>query len=232
MSDILRNRIVIGLQTVAALALFTAFSSLVAAQQIVDRTVASVSDGVRTEIITYSDLMWQLAMQPNTPLDPPRPEDLNAATLRLIDQRIFALEAERLPRPAPDDKAINDEIAKTLKYFPSTTVFEERLKKVGFDSIKDENFQRIIARRVAIDNYLDFRFRSFIVVTPEEEAKYYRETFVPDFRKKYPGVVVPTLEEKRKEINGILTEDRVALRIESFLDDMKRRVDIQILAAY
>lgn len=232
MIDILRNPLVIGLQTVAALALFAAFSVEILAQKIVDQTVATVSDGVRTEIITYSDLKWQLALQPNTPLDPPRPEDLNAATLRLIDQRIFALEAERLPRPAPDDNAINDEIAKTLKYFPSTAVFEERLKTVGFDSIKDENFQRIIARRVAIDNYLDFRFRSFIVVTPEEEAKYYRETFAPDFRKKYPGVVVPTLEEKRKEINGILTEDRVALRIESFLDDMKRRVEIQILVNY
>ncbi len=232
MIDIWRIPIVIGSRMVVVLALFAAFSSVIAAQQIVDRTVATVSDGVRTEIITYSDLKWQLALQPNTPLDPPRPEDLNAATLRLIDQRIFALEAERLPRPAPDDSTIDAEIAKTLKYFPSTAVFEERLKTVGFDSIKDENFQRIIARRVAIENYLDFRFRSFIVVTPEEEAKYYRETFVPDFRKKYPGVVVPTLEEKRKEINGILTEDRVALRIESFLDDMKRRVDIQILSAF
>lgn len=232
MIDILRNPIVIGLQTVFVLALFTAFSGEIVAQKIVDQTVATVSDGVRTEIITYSDLKWQLALQPNTSLDPPRPEDLNAATLRLIDQRIFALEAERLPRPGPDDGTIDAEIAKTLKYFPSTAVFEERLKTVGFDSIKDENFQRIIARRVAIDNYLDFRFRSFIVVTPEEEAKYYRETLVPDFRKKYPGVVVPTLEEKRKEINGILTEDRVAIRIESFLDDMKRRVEIQILVNY
>lgn len=232
MIKILRTQIVTGLKTVFALALFSVFSGFTIAQQMVDRTVATVSDGVRTEIITYSDLKWQLALQPKAPLDPPRPEDLNAATLRLIDQRIIALDAERLPRPAPDEDAINAEISKTLKYFPSTAVFEQRLKAVGFDSIKDENFQRIIARRVAIDNYLDFRFRSFIVVTPEEEAKYYRENFVPDFRKKYPGVVVPTLEEKRKEINGILTEDRVALRIESFLDDMKRRVEIQILVNF
>lgn len=232
MIKILRTQIVTGLKTVFALALFSVFSGFTIAQQMVDRTVATVSDGVRTEIITYSDLKWQLALQPKAPLDPPRPEDLNAATLRLIDQRIIALDAERLPRPAPDEDAINAEISKTLKYFPSTAVFEQRLKAVGFDSIKDENFQRIIARRVAIDNYLDFRFRSFIVVTPEEEAKYYRENFVPDFRKEYPGVVVPTLEEKRKEINGILTEDRVALRIESFLDDMKRRVEIQILVNF
>src|SRR5678816_3450545 len=70
------------------------------AQTVVDRTVATVSDGLRTELITYSDLLWQLALQANVPLDPPKPDDLNAAVLRLIDQRLFALEAERLPRAA------------------------------------------------------------------------------------------------------------------------------------
>lgn len=205
------------------------FSGLVFGQEIIDRTVATVNDGVRTELITYSDLLWQIAMQPNAPLDPPRTEDLNAALLRLIDQRLFALEAERLPRPAPAEKEISDEIGKTLKYFPSTAVFEQRLKRVGFDSIKDDNFERIIARRVSINNYIDFRFRSFTVVTPEDEAKYYRDEFVPDFRKRFPGLLMPTLDEKRREIHAILTEDRVAARIEAFLDDAKRRVEIDIL---
>jgi hypothetical protein len=202
------------------------------AQTVIDRTVATVNDGVRNELITYSDLLWQLALQPNAPLDPPRPDDLNAALLRLIDQRLFALEAGRLPRPAPTAKEISAEIAKTLKFFPSTAVFEDRLKKVGFDSIKDEDFEHIIAMRVAIDNYIDFRFRSFIVVTPEDEAKYYREQFSPEFRKKYPGLLMPTLDEKRKEINSILTEERVAERIESFLDDAKRRVQIETLVTF
>ncbi len=199
------------------------------AQQVVDRTIATVSDGVRVELITYSDVLWQLSLQPNVPLDPPRPDDLNAAVLRLIDQRLFALEAERLPRAAPDDAEIAAEIAETLKAFPSTAAFEERLKKVGFDSIKDDNFERIIGRRVAIKNYLDFRFRSFTVVTPDDETKYYRDEYLPDFRKRYPGVVVPTLEEKRKEIRSALTERRVGERIETFLDDAKRRVEIEIL---
>ena len=40
------------------------------AQETVDKTVATVSDGVRTELITYSDLLWQLALQPDSPLNP------------------------------------------------------------------------------------------------------------------------------------------------------------------
>jgi len=34
------------------------------AQQVVDKMVATINGGVRTELITYSDLMWQLALQP------------------------------------------------------------------------------------------------------------------------------------------------------------------------
>ena len=200
-----------------------------AAQEIVDKTVATVGDGIRTELITYSDLKWQLALQPSAPLDPPRSDDLNRALQTLIDQRIFALEAERLPRPAPTEEEILREINKILAFFPSTAIFESRLKQVGFESVKDDNFERIIAQRVAINNYIEFRFRSFVVVTPDEEARYYRDIFVPDFRRRFPALLMPTLGEKRKEINEILTEDRVAARIESFLDEAKRRVEIDVL---
>src|SRR3954453_12149600 len=76
----------------------------VGGQKTVDRSVATITDGVRTEIITHSDLMWQLALQPNTPLDPPSKHDLNRALQTLINQRLFGMEAERIPREPPSDK--------------------------------------------------------------------------------------------------------------------------------
>ena len=214
----------------ALIAVFAAFCVYTAAQEIVDKTVATVSDRGRTELITYSDLMWQLALQPNTPLDPPRTEDLNLALQRLIDQRLITLEAERLPRSAPTDKEIGDKINETLSYFPTAAAFESRLKTVGFESIKDENFQHLMAQRVAIDKYIEFRFAAFIVITPDDEAKYYRDVIVPEFRRRTPGLVIPTLDEKRAEINRILSRERVAAGIESFLDEAKRRADIEILS--
>lgn len=200
------------------------------AQEVVDKTIVTVGDGVRTELITYSDLLWQLALQPNTPLAPPSSQDLNIALQVIINQKIFALEAQRLPRGTPTQDEIDDEIKKTLAYFPSTADFERRLKLVGFDSVKDDNFQRLIAQRVAIDKYIEFRFRSFAVITPDEENRYYREIFVPDFRKRFPGVLMPPLDEKRAEINQILMEDKVAGDIEDFLDDAKRRATIVTLS--
>lgn len=199
------------------------------AQVVVDKTVATVSDGSRTELITYSDLVWQLALQPNVPLDPPREEDLRQALQTQIDQRIFSLEAERLPRSAPTDKEIADKIAEILRFFPSAAEFERRLKLVGFSSVSDDNFENIISKRVAIEKYLDFRFRSFVVVTADDEANYYRDTWVPDFRRRNPNAIVPSLDEARQRVNAALIEERVASSIEIFLEEAKRRVEVVTL---
>lgn len=195
-----------------------------------DKTVATVSDGVQTELITYSDLRWQLALQPGSAIDPPSSEDLNRALRLQIDQRLFALEAERLPRDPATKAEINAKINEIVSYFPSAAEFERRLKLVGFKSVSDPNFEQIIAQRIAIDKYLAFRFRSFIVVTAEDEARYYRDVYVPRFRQRNPGVIVPTLAARRAEIVEALTEERVAQQIEAFLEEAKRRAEIVILS--
>lgn len=199
------------------------------AQEIVDKTVAVVSDGSRSQLITYSDIVWQLALQPGVPLDPLRSEDLNRSLQSLINQRIFALEAERLPRAAPSEAAIADKINETLSYFATPAVFETRLKQVGFDSVRDDAFERLIAGRLAIEKYVDFRFGSFVVVTADEETKYYRDVYIPEFRRNSPNVILPTLEEKRPEIRATLSRQKIAAAIERFLDEAKRRVEVEIL---
>lgn len=211
--------------TVAGVAL----AAEVRTQVVVDRTVATVSDGVRTELITYSDLLWQLALQPGVPLQPPRSEDLKRALQLQIDQRIFALEAQRLPRAAPTEKEVNDKVAELLTFFPSTADFEQRLRSVGFDSIRDDNFEAIIAQRIAIEKYLDFRFRSFVVITADDEAAFYRETWVPEFKRRNPSAIVPELERVRADVVALLTEQRVARSIEEFLEEAKRRVTVTTL---
>ena len=202
----------------------------ISAQIKVDRSVATITDGVRTELITYSDLLWQLALQPGTQIDPPLKDDLNRALQSLINQRLFSLEAERIPRAAPTEEEIKLEIRDIISHFSTPAEFERRLNRVGFASVNDDNFERIISERLAIRKYLDFRFRSFIVITAADEDKYYREIYVPNFRKRYPGVVVPTLDAKRSEIHNTLVENKVSDQIETFLDEAKRRVEITILS--
>ena len=201
------------------------------AQTVVDKTVATVGDGVGVpELITYSDLLWQLALQPGVPLAPPTSEDLNRVLQLSINQRLFALEARRLPRGEITDAEIEEKIKDVLVVFPSTAEFERRLRLVGFDSIRDENFLEIMRQRVAIEKYLDFRFRSFIVITEEDERRYYRDEFTPDFRRRNPGLLLPPFEDVRVQINQTLTEERVEQEIERFLDEAKRRAEIIVLS--
>ncbi len=197
-------------------------------QVVVDRTMAVVADGVRTELITLSDLKWQLALQPRKVIEPTSQADLDEALRLVIDQRIFALEAERLPRNDPTPAEIQEEVAKILSFFPSTAEFERRLRLVGFTSIRDENFERLISKRLAIENFIQFRFRSFIVVTRDEEQVYFNDIFLPEFRRQNPGSVVPTFESSRELINQRITEEKVFGNIESFLDQAKLRIDLTI----
>lgn len=198
-------------------------------QEVVDKTVATVSDGARTQLITYSDILWQLALQPGVPIDPPRREDLARGLESLINQRIFALEAGRLPRSTPSDKEVAAEVTRILTFFPSTAAFESRLRQVGFSTIRDDAFEKLIAQRLATEKYIDFRFGSFVVITADEEAGYYRGVFTPEFRQASPGLLMPTLDEKRAEIRQILTRQKIGTAIERFLDEAKRRVVIEIL---
>lgn len=200
------------------------------AQKIIDKTVATVDDRAgRPELITYSDLLWTLALQPRVQIDPPSSEDLNRALEIVLNQRLIAIEAKRLPGATPTEAQINKEINRVLESFPSTAEFERRLRRVGFDSVKDDNFQRMMEERVKIEQYLDFRFRSFVVITKDEAKKYYDDVFAPDFRRRYPGLLMPPFNDKELEINEILTEEKVAENIEQFLDDARQRAEIVIL---
>ncbi|MEO6393053.1 MAG: hypothetical protein ABIP75_14490 [Pyrinomonadaceae bacterium] len=212
-----------------AFALCLAFASTASAQEVVDKMVATVNSGVNTDLITYSDLLWQLALEPDVPLQNPSSENLNRALRAVIDQRLIAQEAEKLPSIAPTEKEIDDEIRELVRHFPAND-FVQRLNLVGFANTADENFRRIIEKRVATKKYVDFRFRAFVVITPQDEKEYYADTYVIRFRKLYPNRIVPTFEQAEPEINRTLTETKIALDIDAFLESARERSEIVVLS--
>src|SRR4026207_1351176 len=129
---------------IGVLVLLLASVSPCAAQQVVDKMVATVNAGVKTDLITYSDLMWQLALQPGTVLDNPTSDDLNRALRLLIDQRLILQEAEKLPTIVPTQKEISDARSELARNFPSQPEFQQRLLRVGLTS---EKLDEIIEQR-------------------------------------------------------------------------------------
>jgi hypothetical protein len=197
------------------------------AQKVVDKMVATVDSGGSIDLITYSDVLWQVALQPSVPLDNPSSEELNRALNLIINQRLILQEAEKLPAVAPTDKEI--EGAKKILYnlFPSRTEFQSRVDRVG---LSNDQIREILRQRLVIEKYLDFRFRSFVVVTLQEVADYYRDVFVPRFRRTAPGRIVPTLEEVRSDLEKSLTEDKIEADTDAFIESARERSEITILS--
>lgn len=228
------NQSIFGMRTlptvVGLFILFICSTLAVFGQRTVDKTLAIVSDtSGAPQLITYSDVLWQLALEPGTKLDPPAQEDVARALDTLVKQRLFALEANRLPQAPPTESEITAEVRDILSQFSSSSEFERRLRIVGFDSVKDENFERLMAERVRIKKYVDFRFRAFVVVTPEDEERYFSESVIPEFKKRFPNAPEPKLSERRTQINRMLVERSVAESIEAFLDEAQRTAEIVYL---
>jgi hypothetical protein len=202
--------------------------SLCAAQQVVDKMVATVNAGVRTDLITYSDLMWQLALQPNTVLDNPTSADLNRALRLLLDQRLILQEAEKLPTIVPTQKEVSDARDELARQFASPLDFQQRLQRVGMTS---EKLDEIIEQRLKMEKYLDFRFRNFVVISQKEMADYYRDVYVPRLRARSPGRIVPPLEQVRDEIEKTLMETKTESEMDAFIDTARERAEIVILNA-
>jgi hypothetical protein len=196
------------------------------AQKVVDKMVATVNAGVRTELITYSDLVWQLALQPNTPLDNLSTLELNHALRLLIDQRLILQEADKLPTIAPKPKEIADARDELARNFASASEFQQRLQKVGLTS---EKLDEIIDQRLRMEKYIDFRFRSFVVIGQKEIADYYRDVFVPRLKARSPGQIVPTLDEAKAQIERDLKEAKIESDTDAFLDTARERAEIVML---
>ena len=191
--------------------------------EVVDRMVAVVNE---SELITYSDLLWQLALQPGAPLDSPRQEDLRLALRRLIDQRLVVQEAEKLPHVHATEEEMKRAEADLINRFPSREEFLTRLERVGMTA---PQLREIIHERLDMEKYLDFRFRSFTVVTPQEVEAYYKDVFVPRRRRLAPGSIVPELKTVYNELQTELVERKIESDTDDFLEGARAVAQITIL---
>jgi len=219
----LRRKVAKKTQSIMLVACLCLGAVVSSAQTVADRIVVTVN----TEAITYSDLLWQLALQPQTPLVRPRSEDLNQVLERVIDQRLVAQEAEKLPSIRPTDEETDAALAELIKRFPTPAEFQTRVESVGLqpDALRD-----IVRARVAIDKFLDFRFRAFTIISTAEVADYYRDVYLPRFRQTQPGSVVPTLDAARERIEKILTEEKIAADTDAFLQTARTAAEVVRLA--
>jgi len=215
--------------------LLTAFCLLPSgaqAQTIVDKMVASVTNGSRAtpDLITYSDLVWQLALEPSHPLnEKPASADLNHA-LRLLESQLLILqEARKLPAAdtAQAQQEFEDEVKKKrdelAQEFGSAAQLQERMARVGLSS---DQLNAILRDRVTIEKYLDFRFRAFVLIPLTEITDRYNKEYAP---LRNSGKIVPTFEQARNRIELELTNEKIASEIDSFIDSLREQQGTEIV---
>ena len=202
------------------------------AQNIPDKMVATVTNGSRAtpDLITYSDLVWQLALEPGTPIpEHPNSAQLNHALHLLEDQLLILQEARKLPSAdtpegiAARDKEVYVRRNELASAFGGQQVMQDRMARVG---LSNEQLDLILRDRVMVDQYLDFRFRAFTIVTDKEIQDRYDQTYGG---LKNSGRIVPKLEDVRSRIKDELTEQKIEGDIDKFVDDLRDQPGTEIV---
>jgi hypothetical protein len=212
-------------------ALLLALCPKASAQIVTDKAVATVTNGARAnpDLITYSDLVWQLTLEPSAVFDPrPGSADLNRALKTLEDQLLILQEARKLPlaQTAEAQKEFEDTVKRRrdeLAQVIGPRALEERMARVGLTS---EQLNAILRDRVTIDRYLDFRFRAFVLVSAQEIADRYEKN---SRSLRNSGILVPTFEQARDRIERVLTEEKIEEQIGKFVDDLREQPGTEIV---
>lgn len=203
----------------AAFAFLACLTFSLAQSEVTDRLLALVN----RDLITESDVRWALALDPDLPVLNLSPENRRAMLERIIDQKLLLQEAEKLPRNEPTEEEITEYINKELiAKFGSNEKFVERMKKVGLEQAM---LREIARRRLEILKYVDFRFRSFVFIKPEDIDNYYRNTIIPEAARK--GLGAPELSDELKaKIEELLINQRVNSELDRFFDEARAQAQI------
>jgi hypothetical protein len=200
-------------------------TSSVCGQQILDQILTLVND----DVITRIDLLWSIAIDPKapSPVGPVGSDLLRQKLDVMIDERLIAQEAARVPTSEITQDEIDKKRTELIKSFKSEAQFRERAGSVG---LTPQKIDELIRQRILIDRFADFRFRSFVLVTEQEIKRYYDEILVPQLRAH--GQVPPAIsdEKLREGISAILKQEKINAEIDRWLTAARQRADVVQLA--
>ncbi len=192
------------------------------AQTEIDATLVMVNG----DLVTKSDVLWNLALDPEVaPAEfwDPKIQDMMLRTL--IDQRILLQEALKLPATRGTDEEIQVEVTELTNRFNADDPmrFEKRLELVG---LTGPRLSRIIRARLRILKFIDFRFRSFVVVTEPEIQAYYDAEVRPKLEGQTEAAIAADLAAKHEQIERLLAEEKINNAIDVYLEEARARAEV------
>lgn len=192
-------------------------------QKIVDQILTLVNG----EIVTRTELLWSLALDPSAPSPAgPISSDLLRQKLEvMIEERLISQEATKLPGADITEQEINKKQAELVSQFGSEAAFRQRVESVG---LSPEKLEDLLRGRILIDRFVDFRFRSFVFVSEQEIQRHYEQRLVPTVRES--GQVPSPLDSVRPQIAELLKQQKINDELDRWLNTARQRADIVHLA--
>jgi len=199
--------------------LIACLTLLLAKADIVDQIAAVVDE----EVITFSDLQWLIEFRGfEVPKDAQQRRDFYLSILdQVIEQKLIATEAEQTPIIAITNEDVEGQITAYKKRFPSEEQFQAKLTEMQMSPFE---FRQLIRRQLAVNEFIEKRFKPFIIVLPNDIEQYYQEQFLPKLKEL--NQPIPALDVVEESIRQILTEQRTNEELERWLRTARRRARV------
>lgn len=152
-------------------------------------------------------------------------EDFRRRVLdQLIDQRLRFHEVGRFGEGAVPVEAIEEGVDNVISQFDSEQQFLERLRALGLTLAE---VRQIVARQIAVIEYVNERLGPRVFVGLEDIRTYYEEVLVPTVEAR--GEEPPPLADVREAVRQVLQAQRLNEEIERWTARLRREADVQIV---
>jgi hypothetical protein len=188
--------------------------------------VDQVAAVVENDVITLSDLHWFVRYRGlQVPEGATSKRDFYLEMLNeVINQKVISQEAEQTPIINISSEDVRFRIEAYRNQFPSQEAFEARLVQMEM-SLGD--LRQLVRRQLAVNEFVEVRFKPFIIVMPDEIEAYYRDEFIPQMEEQnLPPIDLLVVEEA---IRDILTERKTNTELERWLRSARRKADVRVL---
>jgi hypothetical protein len=188
-------------------------------RETIDRIVAHVEG----DIILSSEVQELAAYQRLVDGHSQSHDELIAA---LIEQWVVRSEAQESRFPSPLAAEIDAESERIQNTFPNAQAFRERMAAAG---LTPQGLRRLVELQFYLERYLDYKFRPAVQIDDDAIARYYQDEFAPALKSQ--GQTIPPIDDVRDRIREILVQRGISERANSWFDETKSRLQIEIVPA-
>jgi hypothetical protein len=206
--------------------LVLAFAGWCAAQQVVDRIVATVN----RQPILLSD--WEVEMRYEAMLDqkalPLSDEVAHGALERLIDQELLRQQIRSYRLTEASAQEVTDRLLELRKQLNCDRdgAFQTLLARYG---LSEGELRDRVSTQLLILRFIEVRLRPSVHVDQRSIQAYYNDTLLPETRKK--GEQAAPLADVAPQIEELLSQQRVDALTNEWLKDLRQQSQIHVDAA-